>query len=98
METRACTRVALTFPMADAMLFFAPCCIPWVRASNILGPGIMEAIKTVAVKINMNCIDMAAFSYRLWMNHQSVTKSISDKISTNFFYLVRIQTQTSPCF
>ena len=40
---------ATVFPSAVIMDIFVPCLIPWASAKSILGPGIMEAIKTVII-------------------------------------------------
>jgi len=45
----ACNMDATVFPSAVIIDIFVPCLIPWASASSMLGPGIMEATKTVII-------------------------------------------------
>jgi len=49
MEMVAWIMLAQVLPRAVAMAFLGPYLTPWVRARIMLGPGIMDATKTVVI-------------------------------------------------
>ena len=66
-ETAACKNVTDRFPSADAIVLFAPCFIPWVKAKSILGPGIIVATKIVieyTIKVPHLQVKYPAFSQK----------------------------------
>ena len=63
MDIIAWRNVAVTLPKAVAIVLLNPYLIPWVRARIMLGPGIMDATKTVIQKKSQNSKDIRFTPY-----------------------------------